>query len=264
MASSEAKTGIDSLKMSEFRLPWLIRIMFAAAIVISIGMIIYSSDLEFRALEESLNEEQKAKIIITGERDVLALVAAEAAAEAGELSGEITVIAENTSTLEQQLTESGMWLTDERRIRSGLQDEVSRLSVQMAAFQKREEALQGIIELLESEVVSVENRLDKITGDQLTPQVNLNDFGTSEFIASASTETLQANEHPGSHDAHVVALLNEIGIMNREIEAVREERNVLKAEVDRLAAGKGEEKIETGRFGKKIKGRLAGVGKDDN
>ena len=233
--------------MSEFRLPLLIRFMFSAGIVIPVGMIIYSSSLEFRALEESLQEEQKAKIIIAGERDVLALVAAEAAAEAGELSGEIKVIAGNTLTLEQQLSESGKWLADERRMRSELQGEVSRISVQMTAFHKREEALQGIIELLESEVVSVENRLEKITKDRSMPQVSPNGLG-----ASARPETLQ-----------VVALLNEIGIMNREIEAVREERNALEAEVDRLAAGKGEEKIETGRSGKKTKGRLAGVDQDD-
>lgn len=247
MSFSEVKADTDSLKMSEFRLPWLIRIMFAAGIVIPAGMIIYSSDLEFRALEESLKEEQKAKMTVTGERDVLALVAAEAAAEAGELSGEIKVIAGNTLTLEQQLSESGKWLADERRMRSELQGEVSRISVQMTAFHKREEALQGIIELLESEVVSVENRLEKITKDRSMPQVSPNGLG-----ASARPETLQ-----------VVALLNEIGIMNREIEAVREERNALEAEVDRLAAGKGEEKIETGRSGKKTKGRLAGVDQDD-
>ncbi len=247
MSFSEVKADTDSLKMSEFRLPWLIRIMFAAGIVIPVGMIIYSSDLEFRALEESLKEEHKAKMTVTGERDVLALVAAEAAAEAGELSGEIKVIAGNTLTLEQQLSESGKWLADERRMRSELQGEVSRISVQMTAFHKREEALQGIIELLESEVVSVENRLEKITKDRSMPQVSPNGLG-----ASARPETLQ-----------VVALLNEIGIMNREIEAVREERNALEAEVDRLAAGKGEEKIETGRSGKKTKGRLAGVDQDD-
>jgi len=186
MSFSEVKADTDSLKMSEFRLPWLIRFMFSAGIVIPVGMIIYSSGLEFEALEESLQEEQKAKIIITGERDVLALVAAEAAAEAGELSGEITVIAENTSSLEQQLSESGMWLTDERRIRSELQGEVTRLSVQMTAFHKREEALQDIIELLESEVVSVEGRLRKITRDGSAQR-----FSHDALGASARPETLQ-------------------------------------------------------------------------
>ena len=268
MSFSEAKADTDSLPISEFRLPWVVRIMFSAAIVIPVVMIIYSSDLEFRALEESLKDEQDAKIIIAGERDVLALVAAEAAAEAGELSGKISAIAENKSTLEQQLTESGKWLADERRIRLGLQGEVTRLSVKMAAFQKREGDLQDIIELLEGEVASVEKRLEKVRAQETVAPGSPHIPEETQLMAPEIPYAFRGNEYQGnnhgSHDAQVIALLNEIGIMNGEIAEVREERNMLRAEHDRLATGKDESKVALRRSKKESKGRFAIFGKGNN
>ena len=267
MGSSSAIKDSDRLSVREFRMPWVLRIAFAAGIVISVCMIIHSSDRQLRAMEESFKLEEKARMTLAGERDVMARVVARSAAETKELSGEIEVIAGSKRAIEQQFKESGKWLDDERRIRSGLQDEVARLSVQMTAFQKREGALQDIIELLEGEVASVEKRLKKIKTEEAAPQVTPNISGGPEIFASAGPDILRKNgyrgNNKGSHDAQVIALLNEIGTMNGEIEEVREERNILKAELDRLATDT-DSNVAARRSSKQSKGRFSGFGKGHN
>lgn len=268
MGSSGAIKDKDSLRMREFRLPWSLRISFAAGIIIPVCMIIHSSDRQFRAMEESLKQGEKSRMSVAGERDVLTKVVEQSVAEAKELSGKIEVITGSKRTIEQQLKESGQWLDDERRIRSSLQDEVTRIAGQMTAYQKREGDLQDIIELLESEVASVEKRLEKIKTRETAAPVPPHVSGESQFIAPEIPDALRGSEYDGnnngSHDAQVIALLNEIGIMNGEIEEVREERNMLREELDRLVAGKDESKVALRRSKKEPKGRFAGFGKGNN
>jgi chromosome segregation ATPase len=249
MGSSSAIKDSDKLSLREFRLPWVLRIAFAAGILIPVCMIIHSSDRQLQAMEKSLQQKEKARVSITGERDVLAQVAAQSAAQAMELSGEVQVIAGSKRTMEQQLKESGKWLDDERRMRSSLQDKVATLSLQMKAYQEREGGLQDIIELLEGEVVSVEKRLEKMRAQSTVTSVSANEhYGDAE----------------GRQDAQVIALLNEIGIMNGEIETVREERDMFREELDRLAAGREEGRVALRLFRKESKGRFAGFGKENN
>ena len=59
MGSSSAIKDSDRLSVREFRLPWVLRIAFAAGIVISVCMIIHSSDRQLRAMEESFKLEEK-------------------------------------------------------------------------------------------------------------------------------------------------------------------------------------------------------------
>ncbi len=264
MGSSGAIKDKSSFSVKEVRLPWSLRIVFAAGIIIPVCMIIHSSDIELRSMEQSLKQEEKARISVSGERDMLTKVVEQSAARAEELSGKLEVITGSKRAIEQRLEESGKWLNDERRIRSSLQERVSSLSGKMTDYQNREDALQDIIELLEGEVASVEKRLQKIKSQENVTRVAPNVAGVGEFIASRGPKSFNGPEHHGSHDAPVIALLNEIGVMNREIEEVREERNMLKAELERLAAGKDESNVALRRSRKESRGRFFGFGKDDN
>ena len=61
MGSSSAIKDSNKLILKEFRLPWVLRIAFAAGIVIPVCMIIHSSDQQLRAMEEFLQQKEEVR-----------------------------------------------------------------------------------------------------------------------------------------------------------------------------------------------------------
>ncbi len=265
MRSSKARKEGESVIVKDFRLPWALRMTFAAGILIPVLMIVHSSDHQLKDMKRSLQQQENARLSVVEERDLLASAVARSAAQAKELAGDMKVMSGRKLLVEQQLEQSGKWLDDERRIRTGLQHELNKLSAEQNAYRKREEELHDIIELLEGEVASVEGRLNKLKAEQ-----NEARLAAKEAIEVQGQERVPpGNRSQGSsasgQDAQLIALLNEIGTMNSEIEKVRQERDRLKKELDRLTASGGDDgRIALSRSKKRVRPIFAGFGKDDD
>ena len=114
-------------------------------------------------------------------------------------------------------------------------------------------------------MASVEGRLNKLKAEQ-----NEARLAAKEAIEVQGQERVPpGNRSQGSsasgQDAQLIALLNEIGIMNSEIEKVRQERDRLKKELDRLTASGGDDgRIALSRSKKRVRPIFAGFGKDDD
>jgi chromosome segregation ATPase len=269
MGSSNARKGGEAIIVKDFRLPWTLRMTFAAGILIPVLMIVHSSDHQLKDMKRSLQQQENARLSVVEERDLLARAAAQSAVQAQELAGDMKVMSDRKLLVEQQLEQSGKWLDDERRIRTGLQHEVNKLSAKQNAYRKREGELHDIIELLEGEVASVEGRLKKLKAEQNDARVV-----AKEAIEVRGQEAVPGEISPGnrnlgssasSQDAQLIALLNEIGTMNSEIEKVRQERDRLKNELDRLTASAADDgRLAIRRSKKQGRPIFAGFGKDND
>ena len=119
------------------------------------------------------------------------------------------------------------------------------MSDQLATLRKREEALHGIIELLEGEVRSTEQRLERLAASRprssFPPPSELADVdpntGRSPVDPQLRSENERLRNELAKHDDQLAELLGEIGILSQELEIMRGERSQLRAEVERLGNG---------------------------
>ncbi len=263
MGSSAKERSVDSVNEKEIRMPWFLKVTFAVGVLVPVCMIVHSSDRQLKDMKQELQLKESARLSAIEAMDMQSMIAAQSATEAKQLAGEVKAIAGSKYLVEQQLKRSSKWLDDERQISTGLQQEINKLASQRKAYQEREGELKDIIELLEGEVASVEGRLKKLKHEQDVLQV-----ASTNVVDVRDQETVFGGTLPGnskSKDAQMIALLNEVGVMNSEIEEVRQERDMLKNELDRITASYGDDGQSALRQSKR-QGRpiFAGFRKDND
>ena len=263
MGSSAKERSVDSVNEKEIRMPWFLKVTFAVGVLVPVCMIVHSSDHHLKDMKRELQLKESARLSAIEAMDMQSMIAAQSATEAKQLAGEVKAIAGSKYLVEQQLKRSSKWLDDERQISTGLQQEINKLAAQRRVYQEREGELKDIIELLEGEVASVEGRLEKLKHEQDVLQVastNVVDVRDQEKVFDGVLP-----ENSKSKDAQMIALLNEVGIMNSEIEEVRQERDMLKNELDRITASYGDDGQSALRQSKR-QGRpiFAGFRKDND
>lgn len=244
-------------------MPWPLKMTFALGVLVPVSMIVHSSDYQLKEMKRGLQLKESERLSAVEEMDMQSMIAAQSAAEAKQLAGEVKAIAGSKRLVEQRLEQSSKWLDDERQISTGLQQEVNKLAAQRKAYQEREGDLKDIIELLEGEVASVEGRLEKLKDAQNVLQVASTNIGDVRDQERVFGRVLAENGK--SKDAQLIALLNEVGLMNSEIEEVRQERDMLKNQLDRITASDSDDGRSVLTHSKS-QGRpiFAGFGKDND
>lgn len=240
---------------SEFRLPWALRLVGAAAVLVPVGMLVHVNDLEKEELQGSVEGLEVVNEALAAEREVLA----ERAEKVEGLESEIEQMGEQRSNLalqvagfleqveemDAELESSKMALGEERVANSNLQKKLGDLNGQVATLRKREGSLHDIIDLLEGEVASAERRLQKLTEGSPQPNFRISGLGQNGQGISDDPAVRYENERLRNelrkHDDQVTELLGEIGILNQELEIARTER------------------ARTGRVEAATVGKLAGV-----
>ena len=263
MGFSATERSVDSDNEKGFRMPWPLKIIFAVGVLVPVCMIVHSSDHQLKDMKRVLQLKENARLSAVEEMDMQSMIADQSAAEAKQLAGEVKALAGSKRLVDQQLERSSKWLDDERQISTGLQQEVKKLAAQRSFYREREGELKDIIELLEGEVASVEGRLENLKDEQNVLQVASTNIVDIRDRGTVFGGVLSENSK--SKDAQLMALLSEVGLMNSEIEEVRQERDMLKNELDRLTASDGDDGRSVFRQSKRqARPIFAGFGKDND
>ncbi len=223
---------------ANFRLPWGLRVLAAAGVLVPVGMIVHIADLQMGELETSVEGLREENGDLAVEREVLRLQVVEVeelgdkVEELGEerdhLAIQVAGFMGQVDALGEQLAGSQAALDEEKVANSRLRRDLRDSEGQVAALRKRERALHGIIDLLEGEIASAERRLDELTADRPQRDMRLSGLGNGSLAVPNDPGVMRENQRLRNelrkHDEQVAELLGEIGILNQELEIARSER----------------------------------------
>lgn len=244
-------------------MPLGIRVAALLGIVIPVGMLAQLGHEEKQVLEGEVGDlsaenmvlivEKKALVVekkaLVVEKEALAFENGTLAVEKEELVSENRALASErdafaalsgeVDSLRVRLADSNKLLEIGRAERELLKHRVAGLSDRVGVLVEREESLHGIIDLLEGEVASSERRLEELAKNQSSELRDFRPLSAAAIVAANDPQVRLENDRLrnelSKHDEQVVELLGEIGVLNQELEVMRDERSRLGDQAQELS-----------------------------